>query len=106
VSRASDIRQGAFGRASGVRIEIRIMAIVGGAVRTDDFVLIAHVEIHMRMIEGRLGPDAHEFMGADFNDRDAGVIVKVRDDVLRHVVGLASGEELLRRTIAKRFGDS
>ena len=38
----------------------------------------------MGMIERRLGADAHEFARADFDHRDTGVVMEVRNDVLGH----------------------
>jgi hypothetical protein len=38
----------------------------------------------MRVVERRLGADAHEFAGADLDHRDAGIVVEVRDDVFGH----------------------
>jgi len=38
----------------------------------------------MRMIERRHGADAHEFLGADIDHSDAQVIVKMRNDRVRH----------------------
>jgi hypothetical protein len=36
------------------------------------------------MVERRLGADAHEFPGADLDDRNARVVVKVGNDGIRH----------------------
>ena len=60
------------------------MAVKGRAIRADDFFGIAHVEEDMRMVEGRMGTDALEFPGADFDDGHPGSIVKMRNDVIRH----------------------
>ena len=38
----------------------------------------------MRMIERRIGTDAHEFARADFDDGHARIVLKVRNDVIRH----------------------
>ncbi len=38
----------------------------------------------MRMVERRLGADAHEFACPDLDLHETGVIVKVRNDVIRH----------------------
>jgi hypothetical protein len=37
------------------------------------------------MIERRVGADAHEFLRADLDHRDPGIIVKVRNDVIGHM---------------------
>ena len=56
----------------------------------------------MGMIERRLGADAHEFPGADLDDRNAWVVVEVGNDAVRHGLnGLVSGG-----TIAAQAGDS
>ena len=39
---------------------------------------------HMRMVERRRGAHAHEFLGADLDDRNAGVVVEVGNDRLSH----------------------
>ncbi len=39
---------------------------------------------HVRMIERRVGTDAHEFLHADFDGSMAGVVLKVRNDVIGH----------------------
>src|SRR5262249_31148231 len=59
--------QGAFGRPRRVRIERRIVAEQGRAVRADDLAVVAHVEEHVRMIERRQCADAHELLGADLD---------------------------------------
>jgi hypothetical protein len=38
------------------------------------------------MVERRLRPDAHEFLGADFDHLNARVVVKMGNDVVRHAV--------------------
>jgi hypothetical protein len=40
----------------------------------------------MRMVERRIGAHAHELLRADLDYRDAGVVVKVRDDMVGHLV--------------------
>ena len=68
-----------------MRVERRIMAVERGAVRADDFGVVAHVEKHMRVIEWRPGADAHEFARADFDHGNTRIVVKVWNDVLGHV---------------------
>src|SRR6185312_3172844 len=53
-----------IGASFGPRLagpELRIVAIERGAIGTDLLIVVAHVDIDMRMIEGRIGAHAHEF---------------------------------------------
>src|SRR5690349_3761032 len=68
-----------------MRVERGVVTIERRAIGTDDFLVAAHVEKYMRMIERRLGAHAHEFLRADLDDRDAGVVVEMWDDVIRHI---------------------
>jgi len=63
-------------------------AVQRRAVRADDLVVVAEIEEHMRMIERRVRPDAHEFPGADFNDAHTLAIVEVWNDVVGHEIYL------------------
>lgn len=67
-----------------MRSETRIVTIERRAIGADDLVLIAHVEEHVGVVERRPCPHAHEFARTDLDDRDAGVVLEVRNDVLRH----------------------
>ena len=58
-------------------LEVRIMPVMRRAIRADDFLFTAHVEIDMGMIEGRLGADAHELVRAGFDRGDAHVILQM-----------------------------
>src|ERR1700722_17068598 len=80
------VLQDAFGRACFAGLEIGGIAIQRRAIGTDDLVVVAEIEENMGMVEGRVGAHAHEFLRSDFNHRNAGVIVKVRDDVVGHNV--------------------
>jgi hypothetical protein len=42
----------------------------------------------MRVIERRIGADTHELLRADLDDRNAGVIVKMGDDMIGHRIHL------------------
>jgi hypothetical protein len=42
----------------------------------------------MRVIERRIGAHTHEFLRADLNDRNTGIIVKVRNDMIGHSIHL------------------
>jgi hypothetical protein len=44
----------------------------------------------MRMIEWRIGAHTHELVRADLNDGYAGIVVKVRNDLIGHRVHLDS----------------
>jgi len=83
------VGQGAFRRTRRVRRERRIVAIERRAIGADVFGVVAHVTKHMRMIERRLGADAHEFPGADLDDRDAQIVVEMGNDRVRHSLGPA-----------------
>ena len=67
-----------------MRIERGVEPVQGRAIGADDFVVGAHVEEDVRMVERRLGADAHEFLGADLDHRHARIVVKMGDDVFRH----------------------
>jgi hypothetical protein len=43
----------------------------------------------MRMVERRLGADAHEFAGADLDDRNADIVVEMRDYRIRHLFSVS-----------------
>lgn len=55
-----------------------------GAIRADDLIVRAHIEIDMGMVERRQGADAHEFFYANFDLRNAIAIVEVHDCAVRH----------------------
>ena len=67
-----------------MRIERRVVAIKRRAIWADDFVLVAHIEKDVRMIERRLGTNAHEFVRADLDHRNTGIVVEMWNDVIRH----------------------
>jgi hypothetical protein len=52
--------------------------------RADDLVVAAHVEKNVRMIEWRFRAHAHEFARTNFDLRQARVVVKMRNDMVRH----------------------
>jgi hypothetical protein len=60
------------------------------AIRADDFAIVAEIKKDVRMIEWWIGPDAHEFLRADFNNGDAGIVMEVGDYVIRHAFHLKS----------------
>src|SRR4030081_1745578 len=54
------------------------------AIRADDLVVVAEIEEHMRMIERRVGAHTHEFLRTDLDHGHAGIVVKVRNDMIGH----------------------
>jgi len=84
-----------------MRIELGIAPVQGRAIGADDLVVGAHVEEDVRMVERRLGADAHEFLGADFDHRHAGIVMEMGDDMFRHEKSLFE-ERFGGRTIARR----
>ena len=61
-----------------------IVTIERGAIGADGLGLVAHVDEDVRMIERRRSPHAHELLGTDFDDRNARVVVEVRNSTLGH----------------------
>ena len=66
-------------------IEGRVVAEKRRAIGTDDVGGVAHIEIHMRVVERGQLALAHEFARPDLDDRDARRIVEMRNDPLGHV---------------------
>ena len=78
------------------------VAVQRRAIRTDDLVVVAEVEKNMRMIEGRIGTHAHEFLRTDLDDGHAGIIVKVGNDMIGHNMHLdGNGSERNRQHSAR-----
>jgi hypothetical protein len=67
-----------------VRPEGRIMTIERRTIWTDDLYRVAHIEIDVRMIVRRQGAHALEFARTDFDQRNAGFVVEMRDDLVGH----------------------
>ena len=99
-----------------MRIERRVEPVQRRAIGADDLVVVAEIEKNMRMIEGRIGADAHELLRADLDHRDASIVVEVRNDMVGHYLHLGwqssrtqatrrSGIET-QRTILAGTGDS
>ena len=91
------VHDGALGRLGLARAEAGIMAIERRAIGADGLGLGAHVDEDMRMVEGGQRTHAHEFLGADTNRGDAGLIVEMRDRVIGHGLKSAGSNA---RTIA------
>ena len=53
--------------------------------------VVAHVAVYMWVVERWHGADAHEFLGADLDDRYADVIVEMRNDRVGHVLSVLPG---------------
>jgi hypothetical protein len=54
------------------------------AVGADDLAIIAHVEEHVRMVEGRARANAHELRRSNLNDGNPRIILKMRNDMVGH----------------------
>jgi len=54
----------------------------GRAIGTDLFVVIAHVDENMRMIERNGSARAHEFLDTDFDHRVTVIVLEVRNSVM------------------------
>jgi hypothetical protein len=80
------IRQRALGRSRRMGVEAGIVAEQRGAIGTYDLGGVAHVQVDVGMIERRHLALAHEFARADLDHRDAGGVVEVRNDPVRHAV--------------------
>jgi hypothetical protein len=61
------------------------------AIGADDLLVVAHIEINMRMVVGWQRPDALEFARADLNYCDAAIVMEVRDDVVSHGLSALAG---------------
>src|SRR5215208_8269107 len=78
------VLQHAFRRPGFARAEVGGESIQRRAVGADDLVVVAEVEEHVRMVERRVGADAHELLRADLNDRNAGVVMEMRNHMIGH----------------------
>src|SRR6266702_1073326 len=65
-------------------VERRIVTIQRRAIRADRLAVVAHIDENMRVIERRRRADAHEFLGADLDHCYPGIVVEMRDNVIRH----------------------
>ena len=82
------IPQDAFGRTGFAGLEIGGKAVQRRAIGADDLVVIAKIQEDVRVIERRVGADAHEFLRADLDDGNTGIVVKVWDDMIGHRIHL------------------
>src|SRR5208282_461394 len=81
---SGNVVQGAFRRPSGTRRERRVVAVERRTIGADVLVILPHVAEHVWVIERRLSAYAHEFLGADVDDRNAEVVMEVGNDRVRH----------------------
>src|SRR6185312_4815457 len=78
------------------RLQRRRIAIERRTVGADLFVVVAHVEEYVRVIERRVGTDAHEFLDADVDSRVACIVLEMGNGTAGHLrlrlnsVGLAA----------------
>src|SRR5215217_5271063 len=78
------VLQHAFRRPGFPRAEVGRESVERRAIGADDLIVVAEVEEHVRMVERRVGADAHELLRADLDDRHAGIVMEVRNDVIGH----------------------
>src|SRR5215470_6605104 len=98
------VLQHAFRRPGLARLEVGGEAVQRRAIRADDLVVVAEIEKHMRMVERRVGADAHEFLRSDLDHRNAGIVVEVRNDVVGH--NLFTSSSNLTQTQSKSSSNS
>ena len=78
----------AFGRPGFAGTEVRRVSIERRTIGADDLVVVAQIEENMGVIERRIGAHAHEFLRADLDDGDAGIVVKMGNDMVGHRIHL------------------
>src|SRR5207247_8881814 len=78
----------AFRRAGFAGGEVGGVAIKRRVIGADDLVVVAQIEENMGVIERRIGAHAHEFLRADLDDGDAGIVVKMGNDMVGHSIHL------------------
>lgn len=65
-----------------LRLKRRVVAIKRRAVGTDFFVVVAHIDEDMRMIERNGSARAHEFLDANFDHAMTAIVLEVRNSVM------------------------
>src|SRR6056297_1170416 len=75
----------AFCRLDLARAEFRLVAIQRRAIGADRLVGAAHIDEFMRVIEGRLRPDAHEFLRARMDHAQPVFVVEMGSAGFCHV---------------------
>ena len=73
-------RESTFRRLTLIRLHRGIMLIQGGAIGADFFLVVSHIEIHVRVIIRGRGADAHEFPRTNANAAQPWIIVEMRYD--------------------------
>src|SRR4029079_19361509 len=97
------VLQDAFGRPGFASGEVGGKTVERREIRADDLVVVAEVEKHRRRVERRIGAHAHEFLRADLDYRDPGVVMEMRDDMVAHQLHLGCNDG---RTQSTRRGSS
>src|ERR1700761_2661556 len=82
------VGQHAFRRPGFTGLEVGGVTIERRTIGADDLVVVAEIEKDVRVVEGWVGAHAHEFLRADLDDGDAGIVVKVGDDMIGHRIHL------------------
>src|SRR5262245_1272344 len=78
------VLQHALRRPGLAGLEVGGKAVQRRAIGADYLVVVAEIEEHVRMVERRVGGDAHEFLRSDLDHRNAGIVVEMRDDMVGH----------------------
>src|SRR5579872_2557426 len=84
------VSQNAFRGPGFAGFQVGGKAVQRRAIGADDLVVVSEIQEDVRVIEGWIGADAHEFLRADLNDGNTGIIVEVRDDMIGHRIHLGS----------------
>jgi hypothetical protein len=79
-----DVVQFAFRWARLVRRQRGVVAIERRAIGAHILNVLAHVAEDMRMVLWRQRTYAHEFLGTDLDDRNARLVVEMRNDIVCH----------------------
>jgi hypothetical protein len=79
-----DVVQFAFRWVGLVGSQRRVVAIERRAIGAHILNILAHVAEDMRMVLWRQRTYAHECLGADLDDRHAGLVMEMRNDYIRH----------------------
>src|SRR4051812_44579708 len=82
--RSGNVLQHAFGRTRLAGREVRRKAVQRRAIGADDLFVVAEIQEDMRMVERRIGAHAHELLRADLDHGYAGIIMKVRNEIVGH----------------------
>jgi hypothetical protein len=79
-----DVVRFAFGRARVVGRQRGVVSIERRAIGAHILYRVAHVAIDMRMVMWWQRAHTHEFLGADLDDRNAGIVMEMRNDLVCH----------------------